>query len=242
MPRLFLLFLLLSSQIFAEIRQIFSMQEIISEIDDNTLVVFDLDNTVIRPKNNLGSDQWYYYLVSRLGKKYKISRAEAHAKAEEIWNKTQLLIKTQAVESITPNIIKAISGQVLALTARSHECSQITRLQLANIGVNFNTNYYSENFLKLDSKAYYNGGILFQGEANNKGQVLVEFLKQINKKPQKILFIDDKIKHVENMHKALEEWGGVTHIEYRYANTDHQVQAFNEDVANAELYFDGEIN
>ena len=47
----------------AEIRETKFMQEVMSAIDSETLAIFDIDNTLIEPIGNMGSDQWFYYLI-----------------------------------------------------------------------------------------------------------------------------------------------------------------------------------
>ena len=41
------------------IRQCASIQEVIPEASPRTFVVFDIDNTLLRPLQMLGSDEWF---------------------------------------------------------------------------------------------------------------------------------------------------------------------------------------
>ena len=231
-----ILLLMSAWQSFAEVREIKSMHEIIQEIDADTLVIFDIDNTVIEPTGQFGSDQWYYFLVQNFKIDVKLSEHAAHAKAEPIWNLAQRFIKTQAVERQTPHIIKSLQGdkiQVMALTARSSQITQITQGQLFENGVDFQISApRNSRLLEMGENISYDGGILFQGEGNDKGKTLVKFLKHMNLAPKKIVFIDDKEKNTSNINRALEEFGGVRHIEFRYAKTDEKVSQFNADFLN----------
>lgn len=58
----FPLLLLLAAAARADVREIKSMAEIVPEIRSTTLLVLDIDNTLVEPVGNIGSDQWYYYL------------------------------------------------------------------------------------------------------------------------------------------------------------------------------------
>lgn len=226
------LLLILSFGSQAEIKEIKSLQEINKELEDPELLwVFDIDNTIIRPEGNLGSDQWYYFLVDHIKNIDKISTSKAHYQAEAIWNATQSLIKTKSVEPITASFITSLQNNkknTIALTARNFSICEITKTQLKNNGINFNISspQFDNNILEIANGVYYHEGIIYQGEANNKGQILVDFIGQLKAPPKKVIFIDDKEKNVINVHKALEALG-IDHIEFRYGQTDKLVEMFN---------------
>jgi hypothetical protein len=107
------------------------MGEILPYINDQTLLVFDLDNTVMEPVQTLGSDQWFHYLLNQ---SYTVDQAVA------IWSQVQPVSEMEAVESITPEIIAQgqLAGlKVMALTARPSSLAQTTENQLLSVGVNF---------------------------------------------------------------------------------------------------------
>src|SRR5205085_2431412 len=84
------------------IREIKNMKEIVASIDDKTLLIFDVDNTLIEPEGNLGSDQWYDYLVRKYMEIDGLGEKAANEKAEDLWNQSQWIIKVRAVEAETP--------------------------------------------------------------------------------------------------------------------------------------------
>jgi len=228
-----IIFVLNSWQARAHVYEIKFMHEITPQIDSNTLVVFDIDNTVIEPTGNLGSDQWYYFLVNKFQNRFNLSEYDAHRKAEPMWNMAQSYIKTQAVEEETSQIIARLQENniyVMALTARSSHIAEITRQQLLENNIDFQK--YAPDLdktsLVFSKNLIYEKGILYQGEGYNKGKTLVSFLEHINFKPKNIVFIDDKVKNTAHVHKALEELGNIGHIEFRYANTDDKVKEFNK--------------
>jgi hypothetical protein len=208
-------------QAMAEIRELSHLEQVLSEVCANTLVVFDLDNTVIRPAGFLGSDEHYYYLTK--------STNSYHANM--LWNRLQYLIKTRPVEELTSSIITQMQNitHVMALTARYAEIQDITRHQLAQNNIFFTRNAPSnqEIHLMLNEQAVYNQGILYQGESNNKGEILVKFLEKINHNYNKIIFIDDKAKNTQHVHEALNNLI-IEHIEFRYNKTDILVNEYNK--------------
>lgn len=215
----------------AEVREINIMDDIIEEIDKDTLVIFDIDNTVLEPTTYWGSDQWFYFLIDELQEKNNFSKSAALHSAEQIWNRTQSHITTHPVEENTPALIENLQKKgisIMALTARSHAIAAITKQQLLNNRVNFAFNATKNlGLVSIDDNAIYDEGILFQGEGNDKGKTLIKFLAKFNLRPPKIVFIDDKLKNVENVNKALEEIHGLKHIEFRYGYSDKAVADFN---------------
>lgn len=84
-PTLFMMVVLLLSKIVhAEIVEIKKMAEIIHRLTEGTLVVFDIDNTIIRPNQTLGSDQWFDFLV-KVYQDAGVSEANAIDQAIQSW-------------------------------------------------------------------------------------------------------------------------------------------------------------
>lgn len=221
----------------AEVREIFFMEEILSEIDDDTIIGFDIDNTLIMPKDKdqKGSDQHFYYLVNKL-KKLNFSHKEASRIAEEIWNDLQLHIATKTVEIITPELILGLQKKprVFALTKRSFSIADITRQQLLDNNIDFSINpICSEKMFKLNEHSFYSQGILYQGEASDKGETLLSFFERLGLRPKKFIFVDDKEENAENINRALKSIP-IIHIEYRYGAMDEAVKDFRENYLEEE--------
>ena len=54
-----LFLLLLVGSLQAKIISINHIEDIFSYVDDQSVIVFDIDNVLIEPKQALGSDQWF---------------------------------------------------------------------------------------------------------------------------------------------------------------------------------------
>lgn len=230
-----IILMFISPSSFSEVHEIQSMEEIVPFIDDDTLVVFDIDNTLIEPYNFLGSDTWYYYLVDYLQKVHNLTNDSARRQAEDIWNRTQPLVKCKAVERATPELIASLEKQgngVMALTARSYASKEITKKQLEPNKI-YLTNPPVKEDVELDAlmSTRYSEGILYVGEGQNKGKALVDFLKVTHLRPKKIVFVDDKKKHTNEVNDALNAFGDVVHHEFRYGNTDKRVENYLINIA-----------
>jgi len=219
------------------------MADALEKVDETTLLIFDLDNTVIKPAQTLGTDQWYAQLV----KQYLAageSENEAIEKAISVWASVQKVTRVVPVESVTPNLIRQKQGlgiQVMALTARPLELISTTDTHLKSVGVDFTKNPVFDRplSLKSDEAARFERGILFVGPKNNKGKVLVQFFEETGISPKRIVFVDDKLKHVRHMEEAMSTLPA-EYLGFRYGATDQEVANFDESIAKVQLrYFAG---
>lgn len=254
MKPLALAFLLLASAARAEVREISTMAEIRPELSTATLLVLDIDNTLIEPAGNIGSDQWYYYIVKAIARDDKaLTAAAAETKAAEIWTKTLPTVKGKPVEDLTPALVREQQKRgvtVMALTARGPEDEASTLRQLAEAGLDLTARPAAKGRMILPKAALgteadgvFSSGVMLMGDGD-KGKALLGFLRKIGLKPARIVFVDDKPKNVKNMDAALTA-AGVPVIAFRYGAADAKVRAFNEvmgeagDKPSADLLFHG---
>lgn len=246
MRTLALALLLFSGAARAEVREIQSMAEIASELRPTTLLVLDIDNTLVEPVGNIGSDQWYYYLLKAY-RRDGLDAAAAEAKAGETWTRTLATVRVKPVEDLTPILVRAQQKRglkVLALTARGAEDAEATFAQLQAIGLDLTGSAVRQDDLKTELNGLYTRGVFFVGEGPDKGKTLVAFLEKIGLRPTRVVFADDKPHHAKNVDAALTA-AGIPCVSFRYGAADAKVRAFNEvmgeagDKAGAELLFHG---
>ncbi|MBF0208408.1 MAG: DUF2608 domain-containing protein [Oligoflexia bacterium] len=215
---------------FAKIEEIKSMRDIESAITDDTLVVLDIDNTIIHPTTYLGSDEWHYYLY-RIYKINGVDEKEILSKTTDVWNKTQSLIEIELAEKGTPDLIKKLQGRgikIMSLTARDGAIADLTIKHLKSLGVDFSKSSLLEADKELpwpEGGVLVRGGIIFVGENNVKGKVLSQFLQKIKFIPRKVVFVDDRQKHVRSVDKEMGDLG-VPCVSFRYGALDERVKSF----------------
>lgn len=224
--------LLIIAPAFAEIKETKFISEAFSEIIQGDVIVLDIDNTILGPTQTLGSDQWFGYNV---GKFINSGESENQAIDHAIsnWMLVQNVTRVSTIEKITPSLILMAQKKnvmVFALTARPIELGNTTINQLRSLGVRFKNNgiSYSDG-----NSVEFNNGILFVGPKNNKGVVLSQFFRKLNIQPNRLIFIDDKEKHVKNMEEVFAK-SGLNNINFRYGATDQKVKSFRSDVAEVE--------
>lgn len=216
------------------IQQTHYVREILKYTRFNSLLLFDLDNTLIEAKTALGSDQWFTKLY------YEASctidnRALAFEMTIAIYHAIQDFIKAQQVEQVSIDLIKAfqdIGLPVIAITARDINMEETTLRQLQDNHLDFTKggSFYTfkhvlgtpENSLNT---AFFSNGILYC-DGKNKGKCLDAFLNNNAIHPRHIIMIDDKLKHLEHVG----EIAGTKNIDFhgfRYGFLDSKVQSLD---------------
>ncbi len=227
------------------------MSDIEAELKEGTLLVFDLDNTVMRPAQTLGTDQWFEYLVKEYvgelmgaGTPEETAVSQAIDKALLLWNKVQRVTEIQLVEKETADIIqKAQKAKipVMALTARPSDLIETTQKQLKSNGVDFTINppYAKDLEFRDQVPAQFTKGVTYIGPKNVKGSALITFLKKIGLQPKKIVFVDDKVRHVKSVDASTSE-AKIPSVCFRYGAADPIVKQFDPKIAGVQLkYFNG---
>lgn len=206
--------------VFAQIDTIRSLTELkLSDASDTILAVFDIDDTVTilkepafhRPNFKVHHAKIFANMMSSL------------TKEEQIVAFTLPLLTSPGVllEDETPQVIQMLQGggvKTIALTAalagKIHNSFIEDRRisELDRVGITFSSSFpdmQETEFCTFPTPIFgryplFKDGIIFTNE-NDKGKVLVEFLRAIPWKPRLIVFVDDRLEHLHAVEKALGE-------------------------------------
>lgn len=209
--------------------------EQLNRADKDTLVIFDIDATLIMPEDRAFDDQGI--LFDAIEKYYSKKRTINH------YNRAKKLVsycKQILVENTIVKIIEKLQSKNIKIIAFTHAptkyfCSipnmgKFRFNQLNNLGINFNRNFEWRdlilNSLPKYEKSYpkfYNG--ILMTNFQEKGTVLIEFLKQLNYKPKKIIFFDDKVQNLYSVDYYLRKFCSdnkcdIEYIGYHYIRFD----------------------
>ncbi len=241
MQKFFILFFLLSTYgLFAEIRQSHTTQEVLQWVVQydtaDTLVIFDIDNTILAPTQALGSDMWFYAYLHELREKMDKQEALHHAVSllHQIYERTQVKL----IEENTPAVIETLQRNghsVIALTTRSRQMADCTIRHLHSLGIDMTKTAPTPDtaaFADMPRVLWKEGVVLTSGE--HKGKALLAFLHHCNIRPKAILFINDKESHIQEMEGTIEATG-ITFLGLRYSAADVAVQNYRHDVAAVQL-------
>ncbi len=231
--------LVLSQSLFGKIIETKKMQEILKDVSAHSLVVFDLDNTIMEAGQTLGSDQWFEYRITQLKNSGESAEvAVEHAVSD--WEKINYKGTVRLVETVTPSIIKKIQDRgipTMGLTARPASFLEKSLSQLRSLHVPIARRTVTDAILEIQDKdlAVFKEGVLSVG-LNNKGTILVKLLNEIGMTPERVIFVDDKVKNVKNVDEALEAVS-IPSFAHRYGAADSKVKAFDAKLADFELNY-----
>lgn len=244
---LFTLFLTVFSA-FANQKEIKSLKEVMTEVlkdKQETLIVFDLDNTLIRTKQSFGSDQWFRRELKVQEAMYAVTKDRADKNKSEAmqvvldkWRKVQTLTDVGPVENDTADNVRKLQEKfkVMGLTARPVDLAYVTQRQLIKgAGIHLEKNKFPSIDIPLvqtsdyNLKALFTGGILHAGN-NDKGPLLLSLIEKLNLNPSKVIFFDDIKANIDNVEGALKK-ANIDHMCYYYRATKDEVEAFEKNEA-----------
>lgn len=212
-----------------------TLKEIYPLLNSETLLVLDLDNTLIESVSHYGSYQWGNFLT-RNALQEGLSLEMALDKIMPLWEKAQYDIEIKPIEEelhIFMNQASLIGVKKMALTGRSPKIADITFEFLEKHRINFSSWGLPHLSFELPNEYLFEKGVFFAGTRNEKGAVLFQFMNQINDKFKRVVFVDDQMHLVKQVQKALEklpfEYYGV-----RYSGADKRVAAFDYSLAELE--------
>lgn len=224
--------LLIPLLLFCEIKEVHSIGDIEKTWDSDTLILLDLDNTIMETAQTLGSDQWFNYRIKHyLGREYSSQEALEMALAE--WMAVQNLTRVKLVEPETCDWIEKLQKEKIALmglTTRGLGLATRTIEQLHSIGIDLSKTapLQQETFFKTEQGILYRKGILFTA-GTNKGKTLFHFLQDHNIVPKKIIFIDDKMKYLKEV-EELCLGADIPYLGLRYGFLDEKVNNFSPEL------------
>jgi len=228
----FLIFLFLHTLAFAQVVEIKKIKQIAPHLKKYHLIIFDLDNTIMEPAQLLGSDQWFFHRMQKHESDgFDIKKALDKTLLE--WYEIQAITKVKLVEKDVKKIIRHLQNKnvlVMGLTTRDLHFSYSAMKQLDSLDIDLSkTAPYKEN-LYFDNGVLFNKGILF-ASGKNKGDVLKQFLNKIEFLPKSVIFIDDKLKHINEVDKFCRE-KEIKFLGFRYGALDEKIKNFDSQVAN----------
>ncbi len=227
----------------AEIVEISHMDQVYNYLKPNTLIIFDIDNTILEPVQTLGSDQWFRHRIA-YWIDHGIDPERALEKALSEWMAVQNITKVKLAEPETARIVKHLQDRgftVMGLTTRGLGMSTRTNEQLKTIGVHLETSapVKQDVFFMNQRGVLMRGGTLFTANTH-KGKALFKLLDQIDYLPKMILFVNDKRSHIVPIEETASK-RGIPFIGLRYGFLDEKVKNFNGDVTAVEFENFGRI-
>lgn len=243
MKKVFLFLVLFTATLRGEIIEIHSLDEVDPYIYSGQLIVFDIDNTLMYPKQQLGSHRWF---LSRLAH-YENNECEpqfALEKALDEWTAIQSFTEVRMVEPFTSSIVRDLQEQgrtVMGMTTRGLSMARFTLEQLGSLKIHLDITAPTsrEHFFYDRQGVLFRNGILFTA-GTHKGRALFHFLDEIRYHPLSVLYIDDEYSHLEEVEKICQE-RQIDFIGLRYGHLDEQDMHFSKELTDMQLQHFGKL-
>lgn len=216
-----------------------NIESLFEYVDENTLVIFDIDEVVFRSKQMLGSDKWAYHegdkFIAECGGDVKKGLLAFNPR----WVKVQ---KAVDVELVEPNFsevlfrLKSMRCPTMGFTARGIDLVERTKVQLDSVHVDLTDNCYYDG--EEEGEGFvFKYGTLFVEIGQDKGVLLRSFFDRICKKPGKIIFLDDRKKNITYLENMCCE-DKIPFVGIRYSGFDPIASNFNAKLSDVQLdYF-----
>lgn len=236
--RTFFLFLCLAAISYdflqGEIFEVKKFKEIERYVNPETLVIVDIDDTLLIPVQTLGTDVWFldrfeHHLQLKKDSTIALDRALAE------WEAVRHLTKVKIVEEGSNKIIDELqkSGNVvMGLTTQGLALATRTVMQLQTLTIDLSRTAPSKQdhyFINGKNGVLYRHGILFTS-GTSKGDALIKLFDIINYHPKHVVFINDKKTHLHDVEKSL-ELKNINFIGLRYSYSDERVANFSKEIA-----------
>ncbi len=228
----------------AAILEITTIQDVVQHVDKGTLVVFDIDNTLLECGQSLGSDQWFCSQLKML-KEQGWEQQKALDHVLTLWSDIQHHTRLQAVEPHTAKVVQSLqlaNYPLIALTTRSHHVADATIRHLDAAGLDLRQTAPLKETVTLQhdgEESIYRDGVLFTNNGH-KGKALWAFLERAQIQPRKIVFINDKHSHLLPVEETSQQ-NGVAFVGLRYGGADARVRSFRQEIAEIQHEFYGKI-
>ena len=192
-------------------------------------VIFDLDDTLVRPRTMFGSQRWFDGVYARLMKKNAGQEQKAFDAAVKIWDQVNSATTMKAVECSTPAAVRKLkqNHRVLALTARDEKLMGPTLRGLKKLGMSLGKRTGSVN---LGRGAYFQDGVIFAGSPDNKLYALNAYQKRFGK-IKRAMFVDDSGKNVKALVKGLK----IPIHGVHYTGAEKAKRSYNDKIARVQL-------
>ncbi len=218
------------------IRECATIEEVLVEAQLETLVILDIDNTLLRPCQMLGSDEWFQYYL-----KYQTSllgnEQAALLRTLDLLRAIYATTNVMPMEKQTATVVHELQKKgtiMMGLTNRGPDAANMTfrHLGLIDIGLGETSPCKASFTLWRLPGTLYQRGILFT-DGKNKREALSAFFQQLSWTPKRIVYINDHRKYLEEVSAFEKE--GVSFIGLRYSVADIYLKNFDPKASDAQL-------
>lgn len=225
-------------------------EESLQTIDQQSLVLFDVDETLLLPKdlilNPYAREIWNQYAKETI----ENSEIVPPGKYDDQYFFGQVLSKIE-YEVVDPKIVEIIRS----LQSRDIKTIAFTRMPIGSLGIipsmedwriehlkkhqfDFSKAFPQFEEIKIDVlstgiPSLFKKGMLCANK-QDKGPVFITFLEAIQWKPLQVIFIDNRLDYLKSVENAL-DGTGIEFIGFHYRDVENRPRFVNEYLAKFQL-------
>ncbi len=242
----------------SDIQEIDSFKEvntILENVDPQTLVIFDIDDTLLAPEN-IQFQSWFLNsekgnLFEKKVTEYVDTKKNPREHFKKLVAKEMRDSQNIIIEPFIADIIKDLENRkikTVALTSVNTgsmggdiipSLPQWRYEKLKNKRIDFSPSFGDQEivFEHMTSKAerhpvFYKGILLT--DTFSKGAVLGAFLDRVNWKPRKVIFFDDKLKLLTSVQEEMKK-RNIPFQGYVYKGAQHLPHEINDEILEIQL-------
>lgn len=215
----------------------------------DTIVLFDLDYVLITPQdkilryageeNNYRSKHFQAILKNFQGKEIALGKDKEVPMAEYLISQILFTSKFELVSPDMPNFINELDKKmtVVGFTANSsgkygivQNEAELHLSRLKSLGYHFikdNGRLLKGDFPECISR------VIFTNK-KDKGKVLLDFLKKLNKTYKNIIFVDDRLKNLISVQNILKDYK-INYLGIHYTELKNKNEVLNQDIADKQF-------
>lgn len=214
-------------------------REIVTYASPETLIILDIDDTLLTPCQMLGTNAWFEY-------RFKENRLRAKCGDDPLdqtlayWEGIRHFTQMEIVEEGSDKIIDSLQNQgipVMGLTTQGLALATRTINQLYSCGIDLSKTSPTREDCYFDNGhgVLFRKGILFTS-GTHKGAALLKYLEIANIRPSRVVFLNDYKSHLLQVEESLEK-KGISFIGLRYGFSDERVRRFSPEIADIQLRY-----
>lgn len=212
------------------------VKELVVGAGQNTLVVFDIDDTLLTSETFFGSDHWYEWQrgLKKGDAGYVPCKFDVIALNYEMG--TQRVVEPDSVD-----IVRAVTADMIYLTARNPAYRGATHRELDRAKYPFPkaiSEKVDGTIFRLKDSASgreadvsYRSGV-YMVSGLGKGDALVELLRRAGKSYGKVILVDDGEKNILSMKMAMES-KSISYVGFHYLRVSKSLPLYREMVESS---------
>lgn len=219
-----------------------TIQTVAEQADTQSLVLFNITNTLYRSETAMGDSIWKDFFSERVR-----ALIPDRNRAEQLINQT----KNKIINAVPKTLVEPSTAKVIAdlqakkipvvgftmkspVTAYEGNFAELVNSYLNTLGIYLaTTNQFLTVSANSDNAYDYLYGILFTSK-KPKDVALLSFINHLDTKPKKILMVDINQNNLESTEKSL-AGSPFTFVGFQYSNENNRDSEFDKDIGTIEF-------